>query len=146
MFEDPKQRTFAIGVWVTSSLELHRPLVGGALLETFWWGSVFLAAVPIMALLLAVGPRLLPEYRDPEARGLDLLGARGSACSLPCWRSPMDWKAIAQDGGLWTDCGNLDHAWARSRSGVRASPAGARRRSVDRPEALPGCPRSARRW
>ena len=137
MFEDPKQRTFAIGVWVTSfsAGAAIGPLVGGALLETFWWGSVFLAAVPIMALLLAVGPRLLPEYRDPEARGLDLLSARHALAR--CRAGGHLWTEGDRPGRLRTDCGNLDHAWARLRyQGVRASPAGARR-SVDRPEALP---------
>jgi DHA2 family multidrug resistance protein-like MFS transporter len=98
MFEDPKQRTFAIGVWVTSfsAGAAIGPLVGGALLETFWWGSVFLAAVPVMALLLAVGPRLLPEYRDPEARGLDLLSAALSLVAVLAVIYGL--KAIAQDG------------------------------------------------
>ena len=41
------------------------PLIGGLLLAHFWWGSVFLISVPVMVLLLAVGPRLLPESRDP---------------------------------------------------------------------------------
>ena len=45
------------------------------LLEYFWWGSVFLLALPVMALLLVLGPRLLPEYRDPEAGRLDLPSA-----------------------------------------------------------------------
>jgi DHA2 family multidrug resistance protein-like MFS transporter len=62
MFADPQERTFAIGVWITSFSggAAIGPLVGGLLLEGFWWGSVFLLAVPVMALLLAVGPRLLP--------------------------------------------------------------------------------------
>jgi DHA2 family multidrug resistance protein-like MFS transporter len=47
------------------------PFIGGALLELFWWGSVFLVAVPVMVLLLAVGPLLLPEYRDPHAGRAD---------------------------------------------------------------------------
>jgi MFS family permease len=54
------------------------PLVGGALLEHFWWGSAFLVGVPVMALLLAVGPVLLPEFRDPRAGGLDWLSASPS--------------------------------------------------------------------
>jgi MFS transporter, DHA2 family, multidrug resistance protein len=73
MFEDPHQRTFAIGVWVTSFSvgAAIGPLVGGVLLEFFHWGSVFLLAVPVMALLLAIGPRLLPEYKDPNPGRLD---------------------------------------------------------------------------
>ena len=45
------------------------------MLERFWWGSVFLISVPVMVLLLALGPVLLPEYRDPNAGRLDLLSA-----------------------------------------------------------------------
>jgi DHA2 family multidrug resistance protein-like MFS transporter len=77
MFLDPRQRTFAIGVWATSFSvgAAIGPLLGGVLLEFFWWGSVFLLAVPVMALLLVLGPRLLPEFRDPGAGRLDLLSA-----------------------------------------------------------------------
>ncbi|ALG09326.1 MFS transporter [Kibdelosporangium phytohabitans] len=75
MFKDPKQRGFAIGIWMTtfSAGISIGPIVGGALLENFWWGSVFLIAVPVMALLVIVAPMLLPEYRDPDAGKLDLL-------------------------------------------------------------------------
>ena len=77
MFLDPQQRTFAIGIWATSFSvgAAVGPLLGGLLLEFFWWGSVFLLAVPVMLLLLAIGPRLLPEYRDPDAGRIDLLSA-----------------------------------------------------------------------
>ena len=77
MFLDPEQRTFAIGVWATSFSvgAAVGPLLGGLLLEFFWWGSVFLLAVPVMLLLLVIGPRLLPEYRDPDAGRIDLLSA-----------------------------------------------------------------------
>ena len=77
MFLDPGQRTFAIGVWATSFSvgAALGPLLGGVLLEFFWWGSVFLLAVPVMALLLVLGPRLLPEFRDPDAGRLDLVSA-----------------------------------------------------------------------
>jgi MFS transporter, DHA2 family, multidrug resistance protein len=77
MFHDPQQRTFAIGVWVTSYSVggAIGPLIGGVVLEYFWWGAVFLLGVPVMALLLIVGPKLLPEYRDPNAKPLDLLSA-----------------------------------------------------------------------
>jgi DHA2 family multidrug resistance protein-like MFS transporter len=77
MFRDPQQRTFAIGVWVTSYSVggAIGPLLGGVVLEYFWWGAVFLLGVPVMALLLIVGPRLLPEFRDPEAEPVDILSA-----------------------------------------------------------------------
>jgi MFS transporter, DHA2 family, multidrug resistance protein len=77
MFRDPQQRTFAIGVWVTSYSVggAIGPVLGGVVLEYFWWGAVFLLGVPVMALLLIVGPRLLPEFRDPEAEPVDILSA-----------------------------------------------------------------------
>ena len=77
MFHDPQQRQFAIGIWIASfSLGgAIGPLIGGAMLEFFWWGSVFLIGVPVMALLLVLGPRLLPESRDPDAGRLDLASA-----------------------------------------------------------------------
>jgi DHA2 family multidrug resistance protein-like MFS transporter len=74
MFHDPHQRMTAIGIWGTSFAVggAIGPLVGGVLLEFFWWGSVFLINVPVMAVLLVLGPRLLPEFRDPGAGRLDL--------------------------------------------------------------------------
>ncbi|MEV0714848.1 MFS transporter [Asanoa sp. NPDC050611] len=74
MFTDPKQLGTAIGVWFTCFMGgmAIGPLVGGALLEQFWWGSAFLLGVPFMALLLVVGPVLLPEYRAPATGRLDL--------------------------------------------------------------------------
>src|SRR5215208_3678421 len=55
MFLDSRQRTVAIGVWVSgfSAGSAIGPLLGGFLLEHFWWGSAFLVGVPVMALLLA---------------------------------------------------------------------------------------------
>jgi DHA2 family multidrug resistance protein-like MFS transporter len=81
MFPDPRQRSVAIGVWITSFSVggAIGPVLGGVLLEFFWWGSVFLLALPVMVLLIGLGPRLLPEYRDPQAGRLDL---RSAAMSL----------------------------------------------------------------
>jgi DHA2 family multidrug resistance protein-like MFS transporter len=101
MFADPRQRTVAVSVWITSFSVggAVGPLVGGVLLEWFWWGSVFLVAVPVMALLLVLGPRLLPEFRDPAAGRLDLGSA---ALSLAAVLAAI-WglKQLAQDGPGW---------------------------------------------
>src|SRR5262249_32858956 len=77
MFGDPRQRQAAIGVWITgfSVGGAIGPGLGGGLLGRFWWGSVFLLAVPVMALLLVLGPRVLPEYRAPGAGRVDLASA-----------------------------------------------------------------------
>jgi DHA2 family multidrug resistance protein-like MFS transporter len=74
LFRQQRQRAFAIGVWMACLMSgtVIGPLVGGLMLEHFWWGSVFLLAVPAMALLLILGPIVLPEYRDQSARRLDL--------------------------------------------------------------------------
>ncbi|HEV7654633.1 MAG TPA: MFS transporter [Mycobacteriales bacterium] len=77
LFVDRRQRTAALGVWTAgfSLGGLLAPVLGGVLLDRFWWGSVFLVAVPVTLLLLVVGPAVLPEFRDPDATGFDLPGA-----------------------------------------------------------------------
>ena len=88
MFRQPRQRAVAIGVWMACFMSgaAIGPVVGGLMLEHFWWGSVFLLAVPAMVLLLILGPVVLPEYRDPAARRLDLGSVRSR--SPPSCRSP----------------------------------------------------------
>src|SRR6266508_2313173 len=78
MFFDSRERTIAIGVWIASISAggAIGPLVGGVLLNRFWWGSVFLIALPVMGLLLVLGPTLLPEFRDPRGGPLGS-GERG---------------------------------------------------------------------
>src|SRR5262249_51634667 len=77
MFHADAQRTVAVGIWISSysAGAAIGPLLGGVLLEHFWWGSVFLISVPVMLLLLVLGPMLLPEFKDPGAGRLDLLSA-----------------------------------------------------------------------
>jgi DHA2 family multidrug resistance protein-like MFS transporter len=98
MFEDDRQRTVAIGIWITSFSvgAAIGPLVGGVLLQSFHWGSVFLLAVPVMVLLLVIGPRLLPEYRDPAPGRLDLVSAALSLVAVLAVIYGV--KAIAKDG------------------------------------------------
>jgi len=101
MFDDPRQRTVAISVWITSFSVggAIGPLLGGILLEWFWWGSVFLLAVPVMALLLVLGPLLLPEFRDPQAGRLDLVSAALSVAAVLAVIYGL--KQLTRDGFGW---------------------------------------------
>src|ERR687896_445284 len=101
MFLDPRQRTQAIGIWITSFSVggAIGPLAGGVVLEFFWWGAVFLLAVPVMVPLLILGPRFLPEYRDPDAGRPDLASAALSLAAVLAVIFGL--KQIAQDGLAW---------------------------------------------
>ncbi len=86
MFGDVRQRALAIGVWATMfalGMALG-PVVGGVLLERFWWGAAFLVAVPVVIVLLVAAPLLLPEYRAKRSGRLDLASvALSLAAVLP---------------------------------------------------------------
>ncbi|WP_214326134.1 MFS transporter [Nonomuraea sediminis] len=74
VFTDPAERTAAIGVWSGMSAAGFAvgPVVGGLLLDHFWWGSVFLINLPVMAVVLVGGYLVLPESRDPSPGRIDL--------------------------------------------------------------------------
>jgi MFS transporter, DHA2 family, multidrug resistance protein len=74
IFADATERAVAVGIWASafSAGAAFGPVVGGILLEHFWWGSVFLINVPVMVVLLAAGVVLLPEHRNPAPGPLDL--------------------------------------------------------------------------
>ena len=77
IFPEPGARRRAIGVWAAtfSAGAAAGPVIGGWLLEHFWWGSVFLVNIPICLALIVVGPFLLPESRDPRPGRFDLPSA-----------------------------------------------------------------------
>jgi MFS transporter, DHA2 family, multidrug resistance protein len=110
LFLDRRQRTVAVGVW-TGSFALGGvagPLLAGLLLDRFWWGSVFLVAVPVIALLLVVGPVLLPESRDPAPGRPDVAAAVLSLAAVLAVVHGI--KRLAQDGpqaeqALWIVAG-----------------------------------------
>ena len=101
MFQDTRERSIAVGVWIASYSAggAIGPLLGGVLLEYFWWGSVFLVSVPVMVLLLVLGPILLPEYRDPNAGRLDLVSAALSLAAV--LTTIYGIKRLAENGLAW---------------------------------------------
>ena len=96
------------------------PIVGGVLLDHFWWGSVFLINLPAMALLLVLGPLLLPEYRAPAA-------GRGSTCSarVLSMAAVSRWSTASRSSpSTAVDAAPPWRRGRRCRSGRRASSSG----------------------
>ncbi|MFI9355690.1 MFS transporter [Streptomyces lydicus] len=98
LFHDPKQRGKAVAIWSAAMMGgiAIGPVLSGALLEHFWWGSVFLINAPAMVLLLVCGPLLLPEFKNPAAGRFDLPGSLLSLLAM----LPLVYgiKEIARDG------------------------------------------------
>ncbi|WP_318204316.1 MFS transporter [Streptomyces sp. SCL15-4] len=84
VFPDRRERALAIGVWsaVAAVGAAVGPLLGGFLLEHFWWGSVFLVNIPLMLISLPVGRMLLPESRGTADGPWDVTGALLAAGGL----------------------------------------------------------------
>ncbi|SMC97677.1 MFS transporter [Lentzea albidocapillata] len=101
LFTDPAERTRAVAVWAATATAgaTLGPLIGGVLLEHFWWGSVFIINLPVMAALLVFGAWWLPESRDPNPGPFDLVSALLSAVGVV----PLVYavKEIALVGPTW---------------------------------------------
>ncbi|MBE4736391.1 MULTISPECIES: MFS transporter [Streptomyces] len=84
VFPDRRERAFAIGIWsaVAAVGAAVGPLLGGFLLEHFWWGSVFLVNIPLMLVSLPVGRLLLPESTGDRDGPWDVIGALTAAVGL----------------------------------------------------------------
>ena len=76
IFVDPIERAKAIGLWsaVSGMAVAFGPIVGGALLQHFWWGSVFLVNIPIVVIALVAGKILIPKSRDENPHRIDIPG------------------------------------------------------------------------
>lgn len=98
LFADPVQRRLAVAVWASgfAAGAAAGPLVGGVLLQHFWWGSVFLVNVPVLALLLVALPLVVRESRNPAAGRIDAFGALLSLLAM----TPivLAIKLVAHDG------------------------------------------------
>ena len=101
VFTVPAERARAIAVWAGFSAMgiALGPLSGGWLLQHFWWGSVFMVNIPIVALALVGGRLFVPESKDPSPRGLDPVGALLSIVGLVT----LVWAIIEAPGRGWTD-------------------------------------------
>jgi MFS transporter, DHA2 family, multidrug resistance protein len=102
MFADARQRGQAIAVWATAQFVggAAGPVLAGLLLQRFWWGSVFLMAVPVMVALLIAGPAVLPEYRSPAPGRLDLASAGLSLAAVLLLVWGLKQLAAGGAGGL----------------------------------------------
>jgi EmrB/QacA subfamily drug resistance transporter len=100
IFTDARERAMAIGIWAaTAGLGVALgPVVGGVLLNHFWWGSIFIVNVPLTAIAVVAGSRLIPESRDPVARRLDWTGAALSGAGLVA----LVWAVIEAPSRGWT--------------------------------------------
>jgi len=100
VFTDTRERAMAIGIWAaTAGLGVALgPVVGGVLLDHFWWGSIFIVNVPLTAIAVLAGRRLLPESRDPVARRIDWTGAALSGVGLIAFV----WAIIEAPSKGWT--------------------------------------------
>jgi DHA2 family multidrug resistance protein-like MFS transporter len=101
IFHDPRERSFAIGIWgaTASAGAAVGPVVGGLLLEHFWWGSVFLINLPVMAVLVVVGVKLLPESKNPVTGPWDLLSVALSLVGMVAVVYAV--KEAATHGASW---------------------------------------------
>lgn len=76
-FSDERERSLAVGVWasVSSVGAGMGPLVGGFLIEHFWWGSVFLINIPIVILTLIMAIILIPNLKGNANKKWDFIGS-----------------------------------------------------------------------
>lgn len=101
----PGERGRAIAAWaaIAGLGIIAGPVVGGWLLEHFWWGAVFLVNAPIVGVALLAGPALVPESKDPNATPLDPLGALLSIAGL----AALVYGIIEAPDNGWTDATTL---------------------------------------
>lgn len=99
VFTDTRERAMAIGIWAATAgagVALG-PVLGGILLDHFWWGSIFIVNVPVVVVAIVAAPRLVPESRDAALHRIDWLGAALSAVGLVA----LVWAVIEAPSKGW---------------------------------------------
>ncbi|MEU8703109.1 MFS transporter [Streptomyces sp. NPDC048680] len=101
LFHDARERSLAIGIWgaMASAGAAVGPVVGGFLLEHFWWGSVFLINLPVMAVLVVVGIKMIPESKNPAPGPWDVVSVLLSLVGMIGVVYAI--KELAAHGGSW---------------------------------------------
>lgn len=101
IFPDPKAQVSAMGAYMTCFLGgmAVAPLIGGVMLQYWWWGSVFLLGVPVMVLTLVAAPRLLPESQPQPDTRLDLRSAALCLVSILSLVAALKWAVNGTE--LW---------------------------------------------
>jgi len=104
-FREPRERAKAIAIWsATAGVAVALgPLTGGWLLDHFWWGSVFLINVPVVAIALLAGHLLIPTSKDSASPPLDVGGALLSIGGLVS----LVWAIIHAGETGWTNSTTL---------------------------------------
>jgi DHA2 family multidrug resistance protein-like MFS transporter len=105
LFPDPKAQISAMGVYMTCFLTgmAVAPLIGGVMLQYWWWGSVFLLGVPVMVLTVLAAPRLLPESQTQVNSPLDLRSAALCLASILTVAGALKWAVNGAQ--LWEALG-----------------------------------------
>ncbi len=105
VFADRTERAKAIGAWgATSGVAVaFGPIIGGWLLEHFWWGSVFLAMGPPAAVAILLVILFVPPSRDPSAPRLDVIGLALSTATIGL----LVYTVIEAPGRGWTAAGTI---------------------------------------
>ncbi len=100
VFDDARERAMAVGIWAATAgvgVALG-PVLGGVLLDRYWWGSIFIVNLPLCALAIVAGRRVIPESRDPAATRIDWTGAALSGAGLIA----LVWAVIEAPSKGWT--------------------------------------------
>jgi DHA2 family multidrug resistance protein-like MFS transporter len=122
LFIDARDRNIALGVWAAvGSGAAFGPLIGGMLLEHFYWGSVFLINVPIVLVVVSLAARFVPRQQGRPEQPLNISHAIMLivAILLLVYSAKTALKGVAVAGGLYAADRGGDAVYFRAHSAAR---------------------------